>query len=57
MNKTSSKQWLAAVALSSIAGVALAEESRVVSTQAMRNVVDVEVLHIDGSVIEGRVTK
>ena len=56
MHKTSTRQWLAAVALSSIAGVALAEESRVVSTQAMQNVVAVEILRVDGSVIEGRVT-
>ena len=56
MNKTSTKQWLAAVALSSIAAVAVAEQSRVVSTQAMENVVAVEILRVDGSVIEGRVT-
>ncbi|CAN0440226.1 unnamed protein product, partial [Phaeothamnion confervicola] len=45
-----------AVALSSIASVAVAQESRVVSPQAMQNVVGVEILRVDGTVIQGRVT-
>ena len=56
MKKTSTKQWLATVALSSVASVALAEDSHLVSTRAMQDVVAVEILRVDGSVIEGRVT-
>jgi hypothetical protein len=56
MNNTRTRQTFAALAFSSIASLASAEESRVVSTQAMEDVVAVEILRIDGGVIDGRVS-
>jgi len=56
MEKFNCKPLLAAVALCGVAGFAHAEDTRVVSPPAMRDILAVEVSSIDGAVIKGRVT-